>query len=829
VSPSLEPRIRQRLIKRGLDARPARIQVIRVLTPRARAGLTLAVLLALPLLVLWRPLARGETLYQEDLAAQYFPREALLRSTGLTGWNPHEFLGMGLASDPQTAAYEPVRAFARGIGLSERLGLVLFLGVYLLVATVGAWALAWRLGAGVAGAALAALAFVWGGMFIVRFHHPWMFASMALIPWAALAADRLAAGGRLRDALAIGAINACGALGGHPQVAYMVWLFVAAYVAQRTWSAAPPGTRARQLAARGLRLGAAVALFCGLLAGFYAPVIAHLLASARGAGEGLAFAGSFSWNPWDWLRLLGPDLYGNDLGGTHFGTRNYHEQTCYLGVAPLALFVLALGWRARAEARLAALALGFFALAAGRYLPPFYLAYALCPGFRLFRCACRYSWFFALCASMVAALTLTRIARGERPTDPDRTRRRLGRLLAGAAIILGAAAAGALAWPGMDRLTQPGAHLTTAWAAARAALLLLATRVILTAWLDGRLSPAASARAFVALTCLDLAAQWLPYRQSRPAADVLPAGEVVAALAAAAPGRVFVRAFTERGDADIVPLANWGEGAGFDDLRGYNQLAPPDTLALLARADTGGRTLTLPDALGGFDPDDWLLDLTGVTRIAARAGTWPPRWRALPLQAAGGGWEVRQRSTALPRAWLVAAVERRGDHEIFDRLPLIDPRRVALVATGAAPDMPTRATTDSAGTARLAAFAPDDVTLEIDAARPALALLGDRVDPDWSVEVDGSPRPLVRADGIFRAVEIPRGHHTVRFHYRTPGAIGWPITAATLAIVLLGALVAAARTFVTRWQDQNVVATASPVDRAKPGAPATAPASAPDR
>ncbi len=757
--------------------------------PVGRAAATLAILLGLPLVVFWRPLTRGETLYQEDLAAQYFPREQLLRTSGLSGWNPHEFLGLGLASDPQTAAYEPVRALARHAGLSDRLGLILYLAVYLTLATGGCWTLARRFGASPTGAALAVLAFVWGGTFIVRFRHPWMFASMALLPWAAFYADRLARGRRLRDALAIGALDAWGALGGHPQVAYMTWLFVAAYVAFQTWGTAAPGRRAARLAGQALRLGAGALLFCGLLAGFYGPVIAHLFASARGGGHDLAFAGTFSFNPWDWLRLLAPDLYGNDLAGTHFGTRNYHEQTCYLGIAPLALFVLALGWRAGPEARLGALALGFFALAAGRYLPPFYLAYAVVPGFRLFRCACRYSWFFTLLAGVVAGVTLTRIARGERPRDPERARRRLGRLLAGAALTFTGAAGVALLWPGMDRHTQPGAHLTCAWAAARAAALLFAARALLAGWLRGRLSPATAARGLVALTCLDLALQWLPYRQSRPPGEVLPHPVVVAALAAAAPGRVLVRAFNERGQADIVPLANWGEGAGFDDLRGYNQLAPPETLALLARADTNGRLLDLPDALGGFDPDDWLLDLAGVTRIAARAGDWPARWRSLPLEAEGGGWQVRRRSGALPRAWLVGSVERRPDKEALERLPGIDPRRVALIDEGAAPALPTGAGGALVGTARLVLVSPDEVRLVVDAARPALAILADRFDPDWSVEVDGAAGALLRADGVFRAVEVPAGHHTVRFRYRIPGALGWPITAATLGIVLCAALV----------------------------------------
>src|SRR5262249_38927921 len=154
-------------------------------------------------------------------------------------------------------------------------------------------------------------------------------------------------------------------------------------------------------------------------------------------------------------------------------------------------------------------------------------------------------------------------------------------------------------------------------------------------------------------------------------------------------------------------------------------------------------------------------------------GEWPARWRELPLEAAGGGWEVRRRAGALPRAWLVAAVERRPEGEILERLPSLDARRVALVAEGTAPELATVATASPTGTARVTEQSPDDVALEVETPGPALALLGDRFDPDWSVELDGAPRPLLRADGIFRAVEVPAGRHAVRFHYRTPGALGW--------------------------------------------------------
>src|SRR5262249_41806606 len=107
----------------------------------------------------------------------------------------------------------------------------------------------------------------------------------------------------------------------------------------------------------------------------------------------------------------------------------------------------------------------------------------------------------------VADLALSRIARGERPTDPQTVQRRLKRLLADATIGCGILAVIALAWPKLDRFTRPGTHLSSTWTAGRATLLLAATRALFAAWLDGRLTPAKTTRALVALTCLDLATQ----------------------------------------------------------------------------------------------------------------------------------------------------------------------------------------------------------------------------------------------------------------------------------------------------------------------------------
>ena len=37
--------------------------------------------------------------------------------------------------------------------------------------------------------------------------------------------------------------------------------------------------------------------------------------------------------------------------------------------------------------------------------------------------------------------------------------------------------------------------------------------------------------------------------------------------------------------------------------------------------------------------------------------------------------------------------------------------------------------------------------------------------PGWIAEIDGKPAPVLRADVLFRGVEVPPGHHRVVFRY----------------------------------------------------------------
>jgi uncharacterized membrane protein YfhO len=61
----------------------------------------------------------------------------------------------------------------------------------------------------------------------------------------------------------------------------------------------------------------------------------------------------------------------------------------------------------------------------------------------------------------------------------------------------------------------------------------------------------------------------------------------------------------------------------------------------------------------------------------------------------------------------------------------------------------------------------------------------DTYSDDWRVRVDGLPAPMVRANGLFRAVRLVAGPHLVEFVYR-PRALfeGLAVSAAALLILV---------------------------------------------
>jgi uncharacterized membrane protein YfhO len=67
---------------------------------------------------------------------------------------------------------------------------------------------------------------------------------------------------------------------------------------------------------------------------------------------------------------------------------------------------------------------------------------------------------------------------------------------------------------------------------------------------------------------------------------------------------------------------------------------------------------------------------------------------------------------------------------------------------------------------RILSYRNTEVVIEAESPAGGYVVLGDVWFPWWTAEVDGRPAPLLRANVIFRAVEVPPGKHTVRMTFR---------------------------------------------------------------
>jgi hypothetical protein len=108
------------------------------------------------------------------------------------------------------------------------------------------------------------------------------------------------------------------------------------------------------------------------------------------------------------------------------------------------------------------------------------------------------------------------------------------------------------------------------------------------------------------------------------------------------------------------------------------------------------------------------------------------------------------------------------------------PERV-LIDAQTPPRMSYNAPEGPAGMARISSWRPDRVEIEVDAQHSGILALHDLYYPGWTAEIDGRFVPILRADVLFRGVEVPAGRHRVVFRY-TPFSLDNLIDALRLVL-----------------------------------------------
>jgi len=150
---------------------------------------------------------------------------------------------------------------------------------------------------------------------------------------------------------------------------------------------------------------------------------------------------------------------------------------------------------------------------------------------------------------------------------------------------------------------------------------------------------------------------------------------------------------------------------------------------------------------------------------------------------------VFENPRALDRAFLVSrsiAIQSASERLRFLAGPEFDPARVVVVETGTGETLP-----DAPGSVRIHSRSPGAYELEAESPGGAFLVLAESHFPGWSVDVDGAPAELLRANHLVQAVRLPPGRHRVLFSYRSRFLLpGFGIAALT---ILLPAIVAAVK------------------------------------
>ncbi len=80
---------------------------------------------------------------------------------------------------------------------------------------------------------------------------------------------------------------------------------------------------------------------------------------------------------------------------------------------------------------------------------------------------------------------------------------------------------------------------------------------------------------------------------------------------------------------------------------------------------------------------------------------------------------------------------------------------------------------------------PERLEYKVDLSRDLWMYRAQSWDPWWRATVDGKPTPIIRANGVFSAIVVPKGEHRIVWEYRPwPFYMGAVVSAIALATLL---------------------------------------------
>lgn len=750
------------------------------LKKRASYGLAAVLFLCAWALLCW-PWLSGAVTIPFDAKAHFQAQIQFLAQALHSGqspfWTHNVFGGSPQVADPQSLIFSPAIFLALFNASPSFRAVDAYVLAHLLAGGLAVLMFFRDRGWHPAGGLLAALVFAFGASAAWRVQHVGQIASFAFFALAFWLTARMLQRASLRYGLLAGLTAGLMVL--EPdQVALLGAYILVGMVAAHWLSEGWAGFRAS--------LAPIAAASCVGLVTIVAPLLWTWLfaeATTRPAVD-LVEAGRGSLHPASLLTAFVGDLFGArdpavDFWGPYspawdakelFLSQNMGQ--IYAGALPFLLLIapgLSRGWlwdKAIRPYTILFVLMVLFAL--GRYTPFFHLAYDYLPGVKAFRRPADATFLIGALGAVLSGYLLHRLLTEEQLGS---LRRDLG--IAAAAIVV--LIAGALL------VARQAGHLGDAWWPSAVAAGWFAAAAVLVVALSrwrSAIGPLAASLIVTGVVAADLSFNNGPNESTALAPEMY---DVLRPETQNETVRVLKQLTAQPLDSprrDRVELLgmgfewpNAGMIHGFDHTLGYNPLRLADF------SDAVGTR----DSIAGPDQRVFtplfpsyrcrLADFLGLRYIATRVpiGQVDRNLREgdLKLVAYTKDGYIYENPRALPRVQFV------GGWQLADfdgmkaagKWPDLDPQRVVLLEQEpelGVPEGPSLARAE----VKLKRYENTEVEIEVQAGQPGFVVLNDIWHSWWRAELDGVEVEILRANVLFRAVQVPAGTHKVRFSFR---------------------------------------------------------------
>lgn len=159
-----------------------------------------------------------------------------------------------------------------------------------------------------------------------------------------------------------------------------------------------------------------------------------------------------------------------------------------------------------------------------------------------------------------------------------------------------------------------------------------------------------------------------------------------------------------------------------------------------------------------------------------------------------GAEQIQRRSTAAGNAWFVNKVTFVKDNaQEMQAISSFDPRKEAFVHEEFKNQLNvSRLGAPANAEIKLTSYHPDTLRYESTSPNDAFAVFSEvYYDKGWKAYIDGQEVPIIRADYLLRALQIPGGNHTIEFIFAPSSVRISNIVSLIASIVLIGGLVVA--------------------------------------